>query len=106
MSKGCFLNPHIDNSHDRNLENFRRLNLLYYVNQNWIPTEDGGELVLYPKGIKNKEELLEFEHTIMKRAFKMELIVKPKKSNHKTIQKKPSKKFIFDLSLNHFQVTS
>ena len=56
MSKGCFLNPHIDNSHDRNLENFRRLNLLYYVNQNWIPTEDGGELVLYPKGIKNKEE--------------------------------------------------
>ena len=28
MSKGCFLNPHIDNSHDRNLENFRRLNLL------------------------------------------------------------------------------
>lgn len=28
MSKGCCLNPHIDNSHDRNLENFRRLNLL------------------------------------------------------------------------------
>ena len=56
MSKGCFLNPHIDNSHDRNLENFRRLNLLYYVNENWIPKEDGGELVLYPNGIKNKEE--------------------------------------------------
>ena len=56
MSKGCFLNPHIDNSHDRNLENFRRLNLLYYVNENWIPSEDGGELVLYPKGIKNKKE--------------------------------------------------
>ena len=56
MSKGCFLNPHIDNSHDRNLENFRRLNLLYYVNENWIPSEDGGELVLYPKGIKNKQE--------------------------------------------------
>ena len=56
MSKGCFLNPHIDNSHDRNLENFRRLNLLYYVNQNWSPIKDGGELVLYPKGIKNKEK--------------------------------------------------
>ena len=56
MSKGCFLNPHIDNSHDRNLEKFRRLNLLYYVNQDWIPTEDGGQLVLYPEGIKNKEE--------------------------------------------------
>ena len=56
MSKGCFLNPHIDNSHDRNLENFRRLNLLYYVNKDWDPKEGGGELVLYPNGIKNKEE--------------------------------------------------
>ncbi|MCR8540496.1 MAG: 2OG-Fe(II) oxygenase [Prochlorococcus marinus CUG1439] len=56
MSKGCFLNPHIDNSHDRNMENFRRLNLLYYVNNEWHPKEDGGELVLYPNGIKHKEE--------------------------------------------------
>lgn len=56
MSKGCFLNPHIDNSHDRNLENFRRLNLLYYVNQKWNPKEGGGELVLYPNGIKHKAE--------------------------------------------------
>ena len=56
MSKGCFLNPHIDNSHDRNLENYRRLNLLYYVNKNWTPTKDGGELVLFPNGIKDKEE--------------------------------------------------
>lgn len=56
MSDGCFLNPHIDNSHDRNLKNFRRLNLLYYVNKNWNPKKDGGELVLYPNGIKNKEE--------------------------------------------------
>ena len=47
MSKGCFLNPHIDNSHDRNLENFRRLNLLYYVNKEWHPNEGGGELVLF-----------------------------------------------------------
>ena len=47
MSKGCFLNPHIDNSHDRNLENFRRLNLLYYVNSEWHAKEGGGELVLF-----------------------------------------------------------
>jgi Rps23 Pro-64 3,4-dihydroxylase Tpa1-like proline 4-hydroxylase len=51
MSKGCFLNPHIDNSHDRNLENFRRLNLLYYGNREWHPNEGGGELVLFPNGI-------------------------------------------------------
>ena len=56
MSKGCFLNPHIDNSHDRNLENFRRLNLLYYVNKELHPNEGGGELVLFPNGIKYKAE--------------------------------------------------
>ncbi len=55
MSKGCFLNPHIDNSHDRNFKNYRRLNLLYYTNSSWNPKDDGGELVLYPNGIKNKE---------------------------------------------------
>ncbi|AIQ95492.1 2OG-Fe(II) oxygenase [Prochlorococcus sp. MIT 0604] len=56
MSKGCFLNPHIDNSHDRNMQNFRRLNLLYYVNKDFNPIKDGGELVLYPNGIKNKAD--------------------------------------------------
>ena len=55
MSEGCFLNPHIDNSHDRNLENYRRLNLLYYVNKDWISDNSGGELILYPKGIKKEE---------------------------------------------------
>ena len=53
MSKGCFLNPQIDNSHDRNLENFRSLYLLYYVNRKCNPKEGGGELVLYPNGIKH-----------------------------------------------------
>lgn len=55
MSKGCFLNPHIDNSHDGNFKNYRRLNLLYYTNSSWNPKNDGGELVLYPRGIKNEE---------------------------------------------------
>lgn len=54
MSKGCFLNPHIDNSHDKDMERYRRLNLLYYVNEEWDCKHDGGELVLYPKGIKNE----------------------------------------------------
>ena len=51
MSKTCFLNPHIDNSHDRLKTKFRRLNLLYYVAEEWS-SYDGGQLVLYPKGIK------------------------------------------------------
>ena len=55
MSEDCFLNPHIDNSHDRNLENFRRLNLLYYVNKDWISNVFGGDLMLYPKGIRKGE---------------------------------------------------
>ena len=55
MSEGCFLNPHIDNSHDRNLEHYRRLNLLYYVNKDWIPEDSGGDLILYPKGIRKEE---------------------------------------------------
>jgi len=51
MSKTCFLNPHIDNSHDRLRTKFRRLNLLYYVSEDWS-SSDGGQLVLYPNGIK------------------------------------------------------
>lgn len=50
MSEGCFLNPHIDNSHDRLKRHFRRLNLLYYVSRE-LTTCDGGNLLLYPHGI-------------------------------------------------------
>jgi len=35
MFQGDFLNPHIDNSHDRDRRRFRRLNLLYYVSPEW-----------------------------------------------------------------------
>ncbi len=31
MATGNFLNPHLDNSHDNDRENYRVLNLLYYV---------------------------------------------------------------------------
>ena len=31
MGQGDFLNPHIDNSHDRFRRRYRRLNLLYYI---------------------------------------------------------------------------
>jgi len=35
MGPGHFLNPHIDNSHDRTRERYRVLNLLYYVSPQW-----------------------------------------------------------------------
>jgi Rps23 Pro-64 3,4-dihydroxylase Tpa1-like proline 4-hydroxylase len=51
MGHSCFLNPHIDNSHDRLRQRYRRLNLLYYVSKGWQP-DHGGQLVLYPNGIQ------------------------------------------------------
>ncbi|HEU5047914.1 MAG TPA: 2OG-Fe(II) oxygenase [Rickettsiales bacterium] len=49
MGKGHFLNPHIDNSHDKNREKYRVLNLLYYVSPDW-KMENGGNLELWPEG--------------------------------------------------------
>lgn len=49
MDGGHFLNPHIDNSHDRTRERYRVLNLLYYVSPDWHPGF-GGELELWPEG--------------------------------------------------------
>jgi Rps23 Pro-64 3,4-dihydroxylase Tpa1-like proline 4-hydroxylase len=46
MSKGDFLNPHIDNSHDANRQRYRRLNLLYYVSPDWR-LENGGNFELW-----------------------------------------------------------
>lgn len=46
MFHGDFLNPHIDNSHDRDRVRYRRLNLLYYVTPDWS-LEDGGNFELW-----------------------------------------------------------
>lgn len=50
MSKGDFLNPHIDNSHDKNKENYRRLNILFYVSPNWN-IKNGGNFELWNETI-------------------------------------------------------
>lgn len=52
MEKGNFLNPHLDNSHDKDRNRWRVLNLLYYVTPDWR-LENGGNLELWPNGIKN-----------------------------------------------------
>ncbi|MDB9372925.1 2OG-Fe(II) oxygenase [Nodularia sphaerocarpa] len=50
MEYGCFLNPHLDNSHDKDISNYRVLNLLYYVTPNW--EEDyGGNLELWDQNL-------------------------------------------------------
>ena len=53
MAPGHFLNPHIDNSHDRSQQKYRALNLLYYVSPDWSE-RDGGNLELWPSGPKGQ----------------------------------------------------
>lgn len=50
MEHGHFLNPHIDNSHDGDGQNYRVLNLLYYVTPDWT-TENGGNLELWDEKV-------------------------------------------------------
>lgn len=50
MDTGCFLNPHLDNSHDRNRSDYRVLNLLYYVTPDWQASY-GGNLELWDHGL-------------------------------------------------------
>lgn len=54
MGKRQFLNPHLDNSHDKDRNLWRVLNLLYYVTPDW-KEEYGGNLELWPNGLKNKQ---------------------------------------------------
>lgn len=54
MANKQFLNPHLDNSHDKELQRWRVLNLLYYVTPNWN-YEYGGNLELWPNGLKENQ---------------------------------------------------
>jgi Rps23 Pro-64 3,4-dihydroxylase Tpa1-like proline 4-hydroxylase len=54
MSRGHFLNPHIDNSHDKARERYRVLNLLYYVSPDWS-VGHGGHLELWPEGVEHPQ---------------------------------------------------
>ncbi|MBW2960857.1 2OG-Fe(II) oxygenase [Mesonia aestuariivivens] len=51
MGKDQFLNPHLDNSHDKDRNRWRVLNLLFYVTPEW-KEEYGGNLELWPNGLK------------------------------------------------------
>lgn len=56
MAKGHFLQPHLDNSHDLEQENYRVLNLLYYVTPDWNP-ENGGNLELWDEKVTESVEI-------------------------------------------------
>lgn len=57
MSKGDFLNPHIDNSHDASRKRYRRLNLLYYVTPDWA-LENGGNFELWDSKVKKPKTMV------------------------------------------------
>ncbi|MBY8963895.1 2OG-Fe(II) oxygenase [Flavobacterium sp. D11R37] len=54
MGHKQFLNPHLDNSHDKDRKLWRILNLLYYVTPEWEESY-GGNLELWPDGLKNPQ---------------------------------------------------
>ncbi|MBT8257169.1 MAG: 2OG-Fe(II) oxygenase [Bacteroidia bacterium] len=54
MEQHNFLNPHLDNSHDKDRNLWRVLNLLYYVSPGWT-LENGGNLELWPDGLKSEQ---------------------------------------------------
>lgn len=54
MENEQFLNPHLDNSHDKERKRWRVLNLLYYVSPDWH-LENGGNLEIWPKGLQNDQ---------------------------------------------------
>lgn len=49
MQKGAYLRPHLDNSHDKDRQRYRVLNLLYYVTPGWNVSY-GGSLQLWDEG--------------------------------------------------------
>ncbi len=56
MTKGHFLNPHIDNSHDFEQKNYRVLNVLYYCTPDW-KIEDGGNFELWDTRVTRPTEI-------------------------------------------------
>jgi len=75
MAKGDFLNPHLDNSHDKERANYRVLNLLYYVSPDWH-LENGGNLELWDRGVKGEPR------TIVSRFNRLALMITNKSSFH------------------------
>jgi Rps23 Pro-64 3,4-dihydroxylase Tpa1-like proline 4-hydroxylase len=75
MAPGHFLNPHIDNSHDRMRQRYRVLNLLYYVSPDW-PEDRGGNLELWQEGLGRPPT------TVVSRFNRLVVMITHKKSWH------------------------
>lgn len=58
MAENNFLNPHLDNSHDKDRSRWRVLNLLYYVTPEW-ELSYGGNLELWQNGLESSPTTIE-----------------------------------------------
>lgn len=57
MTKGHFLGPHIDNSHEASRRYYRTLNLLYYTTPGWR-LENGGNLELWNEEVRKNATIV------------------------------------------------
>lgn len=53
MAQNNYLKPHLDNSHDKDRNLWRVVNLLYYVSPDW-ELKNGGNLEIWPNGLKKE----------------------------------------------------
>ena len=58
MGNGQFLNPHLDNSHEKDRKRWRVLNLLYYVSPEW-DRSFGGNLEIWPDGVDREQTTID-----------------------------------------------
>jgi len=75
MEKNQYLNPHLDNSHDKDRNLYRVINLLFYVTPD-RKLEDGGNLELWDDGLKNQQR------TIHSKFNRLAVMVTDKESWH------------------------
>jgi Rps23 Pro-64 3,4-dihydroxylase Tpa1-like proline 4-hydroxylase len=75
MAPGHYLNPHVDNSHDKTRSRYRVINLLYYVSPQW-EAANGGNLELWPVGPVGQPE------TIVSRFNRLAVMVTHQRSWH------------------------
>lgn len=53
MTKSCYINPHLDNSHDVDKKYYRTVNFMYYISPNWM-LENGGNYELWDVDVKKR----------------------------------------------------
>lgn len=75
MEKGQYLNPHLDNSHNKDRSLYRVVNLLFYVTPD-REIKDGGNLELWDHGPSGKQR------TIHSRFNRLAVMITNKKSWH------------------------